>query len=175
MNFIVKLSKFKKSTTKFKYNSIMIIMNKFTKKAYFVSFYEEMSAEKIAYLFEWHIIANHEVSAEIISDRDIWFRSKFWQTLTALKRIKTKMSMTEHSQTDEQTEQLNQIMKQYLKCYVNYWQNNWIKLLLIAQFAYNNSMQAFTEISSFQIKYDRNMQINSKMIRSKKNNKAAIQ
>ena len=32
MNFIIKLSKFKKSITKFKYNSIIIIINKFTKK-----------------------------------------------------------------------------------------------------------------------------------------------
>ena len=44
--------------------------------------------------------------------------------LTALKEIKTKMSTTEHSQTDDQTERLNQIMKQYLRCYVNYQQNN---------------------------------------------------
>ena len=38
------------------------------------------------------------------------------------------------------------------------------------QFAYNNNMQAFTEISSFQVKYDKDMQINEKMIRLKENN-----
>ena len=83
-----------------------------------------MKAKKIAYLFEWHIIANHEILVKIISDRDTQFRLKFWQTLTTLKRIKTKMSMIKHSQTNEQTKQLNQIVKQYLKCYVNYQQNN---------------------------------------------------
>ena len=66
-------------------------------------------------------------------------------------------------------------MKQYLKCYVNYQQDNWIKLLSAAQFAYNNSTQTFTEISLFQTEYDRNMQINDKMIKSKKNNEQAIQ
>src|SRR5204863_9646170 len=50
-----------------------------------------------------------------------------------------------------------------------------MKLLSAAQFAYNNSTQAFTEISSFQVKYDRNMQINDKMIKLKKNSKTAIQ
>ena len=89
--------------------------------------------------------------------------------------MKTKMSTTEHSQTDDQTERFNQIVKQYLKCYVNYQQNNWIKLLLTAQFTYNNSTQTSTEISSFQAEYDKNMQINSKMIKLKKNNKQAIQ
>ena len=60
MNFIIKLSKFKKSVTKFEYNLIMIIMNKFIKKAYFVSFHKKMKAEKIIYLFKWYIIVNHE-------------------------------------------------------------------------------------------------------------------
>ena len=117
----------------------MIVVNKFTKKVYFVSFHKKMSAEKVAYLFKWHIIANHEVSAEIIFNRNTQFRSKFWQILTVLKEIKTKMSTTKYLQMNKQIEWLNQIMKQYLKCYVNYQQNNWMKLLSVAQFAYNNS------------------------------------
>ena len=52
VNFIVKLSKFKKSIIEFKYNSIMIIVNRFTKRIYFVSFHEKMRVEKIIYLFE---------------------------------------------------------------------------------------------------------------------------
>ena len=84
------------------------------------------------------------------------------------------MSTTEYSQMNDQIEQLNQIVKQYLKCYVNYQQDNWVQFLLAAQFAYNNSTQAFTEISSFQAEYDRDMQINDEMIKSKKNNKMTI-
>jgi len=103
------------------------------------------------------------------------FRSKFWQTLTALKEMKIKMSTTEHSQMNDQIKKLNQIVKQYLKCYVNYQQNNWVELLFAAQFAYNNSTQTFTEISSFQAEYDRNMQINSKIIKLKNNNDMIIQ
>ena len=89
--------------------------------------------------------------------------------------MKIKISTTEHSQTDDQIEKLNQIVKQYLKYYVNYQQNNWIKLLLTAQFTYNNSTQTFTEISSFQAKYDKNMQINDEIIKSKNNNNTVIQ
>jgi len=132
VNFIVKLSKFKKSITEFEYDSIMIIVNRFTKWAYFVSFHEKMRVKKIVYLFKWHIITNHEVLTEIILNRDTRFRSKFWQTLITLKEMKTKMSTTEHSQMNDQTEWLNQIMKQYLRCYVNYQQNNWVELLFTA-------------------------------------------
>jgi len=48
-------------------------------------------------------------------------------------------------------------------------------LLLAAQFTYNNSTQTFTEISSFQAEYDRNMQINDEIIKLKENNEQAIQ
>ena len=104
MNFIVKLLKFKKSITEFEYDSIMIVMNRFIKKAYFISFYKEMRVKEIIYLFKQHIIANHKVLTEIISDRDTRFKLKFWQTLTTLKEIKTKMSTTEYSQINNQTE-----------------------------------------------------------------------
>ena len=66
-------------------------------------------------------------------------------------------------------------MKQYLKCYMNYQQNNWVELLFAAQFAYNNNTQTFTEISLFQTEYDRDMNINDKMIKLKENNEQAIQ
>ena len=174
MNFIIKLSKFKKSIIKFKYNSIMIIVNRFTKRTYFMSLHKRMRAEKVIYLFEQHIIANHEIFTKMIFDKNIWFKSKFWQILTTLKKIKTKMNIIKHLQINNQIKKLNQIVKQYLKYYVNYQQNNWIKLLLTAQFIYNNSIQTFIEISSFQAEYDRDMQINSKMIKSKDNNNMTI-
>ena len=175
VNFIVKLSKFKKSIIEFEYDLIMIIMNKFIKKAYFMLFHEKIKAENMIYLFKQHIITNHEVSTKIISDKDMWFRLKFWQTLTTLKKMKTKMSTIKYSQMNNQIERLNQIVKQYLKCYINYQQNNWIELLLTAQFAYNNSTQTFIEISSFQMKYSRNMQMNNEIIKLKDNNDMIIQ
>ena len=77
IDFIIKLSKFKESITEFEYDSIMIIVNRFTKKAYFVLFHEKISIKKVAYLFKQHIIANHEISAEIIFDRNTQFKLKF--------------------------------------------------------------------------------------------------
>ena len=89
--------------------------------------------------------------------------------------MKTKISIIEYSQMNDQIEKLNQIVKQYLKYYMNYQQDNWIKLLSAAQFTYNNSTQMFTEISLFQTEYSRNMQINDEMIKSIENNNMTIQ
>ena len=63
------------------------------------------------------------------------------------------MSTTFHSQTDKQTEHMNQILKYYLCCYINYQQNNWVKLLLSAKYVYNNSIQMWTEKTSFKLCY----------------------
>ena len=39
---------------------------------YFILFHEKIRAEKVVYLFKQHIIVNHEVSTEIISDRNTY-------------------------------------------------------------------------------------------------------
>ena len=66
-------------------------------------------------------------------------------------KIKRKLFIAFHSQTDEQIEHQNNIMKQYFKTYVNFQQDNWVKLLLMTEFAYNNAKHAFTRMSPFEI------------------------
>ena len=40
-------------------------------------------------------------------------------------------------------------MEQYLQIYYNYQQDNWSKLLLLAEFAYNNALHTMTGVSLF--------------------------
>ena len=61
---------------------------------------------------------------------------------------KQKLSTSYHPQTDGQIERTNQTIEQYLRCYLNYEQDNWVKLLPMAQFAFNNSALV-TRISPF--------------------------
>ena len=50
---------------------------------------------------------------------------------------------------DRQTEQTNQTLEQYLWIFCNYQQDNWYTLLLLVEFAYNNTLSATTGISPF--------------------------
>jgi len=54
-----------------------------------------------------------------------------------------------HPKGDGQTECTNQTLEQYLRVYCNYQQDNWSKLLLLAEFAYNNALSATTGVSPF--------------------------
>jgi hypothetical protein len=116
---------------------------------YFISYKESFTTEDLIYTFLKVIIARHETSDEIISNRDKLFTSKFWKFLTKQIEINHKLSTVYHSQTNEQTKRMNQTLKQYLRHYVNYWQTNWMTLLSIAQFAYNATCTKTTKISLF--------------------------
>jgi len=46
-----------------------------------------------------------------------------------------------------QAERLNGTLEQYLRIYCNYQQDNWLKLLPLAEFAYNNAPRTSTGAS----------------------------
>src|SRR5260221_5143883 len=52
-----------------------------------------------------------------------------------------------HLEGDGQTEHANQVLEQYLQGYTNYQQDDWVTLLPMAEFAYNNAMNATTGVS----------------------------
>jgi hypothetical protein len=59
LDFVTKLSLFKKLITGVIYDSIMIITDRLTKYAYFISYFKSFSAEDLAYMFYKYIMANH--------------------------------------------------------------------------------------------------------------------
>jgi hypothetical protein len=59
LNFVTKLSLSKKLITGIIYNSIMIIINRLTKYAYFIPYFKSFLTEDLAYMFYKHVIANY--------------------------------------------------------------------------------------------------------------------
>jgi hypothetical protein len=60
LDFITKLSLFKKLITGVIYDSIIVVINRFTKYAYFISYFKNFSAEDLVYIFYKYVIANYE-------------------------------------------------------------------------------------------------------------------
>jgi hypothetical protein len=77
LDFIVKLSLSVKPITKVIFDLILVIINRLTKYGYFVLYKESLSAEKLVYAFNKHIIGNYGISKKIISDKDKLFTSRF--------------------------------------------------------------------------------------------------
>ncbi len=124
LNFIIKLSKSKKRVTRTTYDFILIITDKLIKYKYFLSYKKATFTKDLIYTFLKMIVANHELSDEIILNRDKLFTSKFWKFLMNQLEIHHKLSTAYHSQMNEQIKRMNQTLKQYLRCYINYRQND---------------------------------------------------
>ena len=146
MDFIVQLP-----LTKQGYDAIFVVVDKLFKRAHFIPTHTSATAPETAKLFFNVIFKDHGLPRTIISDRDAKFTSKFWQQL--FKELGTTLSMSTsfHPQTDGQTERTNRTLEEMLRAYVNYKQDNWDEYLPLAEFAYNNSKQASTGFTPFEL------------------------
>jgi hypothetical protein len=93
------------------------------------------------------------MSKFIIFDKNSLFTFNFWLNFCYHLKIKIRLNIVFHFQTDEQTEKQNQTLKQYLRIYVNYQQNNWTRLLFVIEYVYNNNWHRIIKMSSFAILY----------------------
>ena len=90
------------------------------------------------------VVRHHSLSNSIVTNRRSFFTSKFWSLLCYFFGIKQKLLIAFHSQIDVQTERQNSTMEAYFRAFVNFEQNDWVRLLLMAEFVYNNAKNANT-------------------------------
>ena len=103
-----------------------------------------MSAPEVARIFIDHIFRLHGLPSVIVSDRAPRFTGNFWKSLNKILGVKLAMSTAFHPQTDGQTERMNRTLESILRNFVNYKCDDWDAYLSLAEFAYNNSVNAST-------------------------------
>lgn len=160
MDFIVQLPK-----TKNGYDAIMVVVDKLTKRAYFIPTTTTATAPDTALLYFKHVSKNgHGIPEIIVSDRDSKFTSLFWKSLWSLLDTKLAMSTAFHPETDGQTERMNRTLEQMLRAYTNKQQDNWDELLPYCEMAYNNSKSVSTGYSPFFLNYGQDMSLPSNLL-----------
>ena len=132
LDFITKLPTSKEPGIGTRFDGFLVIVDRLSKNAYFIPFQEISTAGDMAYVFLRHLVSNHGLPEEIVSNRDKLFTSKFWTALIKQLGNKHKLSTAYHPQTDGQTERTNQTLEQYLRSYVSYQQDDWVRLLPLA-------------------------------------------
>ncbi len=106
-------------------NSILVVVNRFTKMAHFTPCSKSITAEETGQLILDGIVRLHGLLEEIVSYRGPQFASKFWRCLFKLLGVDIRLSLAFHPEIDGQTKRTNQTLEQYLRCTVNYQQDNW--------------------------------------------------
>ncbi|CAI7783068.1 unnamed protein product [Closterium sp. NIES-53] len=137
------------------HDSILMVIDKFSKMDHFIPTNATATAEATACLFFDRIITIHGIPATLISDRDPKFTSKFWKELMGLLGTKLAMSSAYHPQTDGQTERLNQVVEQLLRTACKDDVSHWDTQLPTLEFAYNNASHAATGKTPFFLCYRR--------------------
>jgi deoxyuridine 5'-triphosphate nucleotidohydrolase len=148
MDFITQLP-----PTKEKHDAILVCVDRLSKMVHLIPTTTTANAPDTAKLFFSQIFRLHGMPNDIVSDRDARFTSMFWKTLFQLTGTKLKMSTAYHPQTDGQTERANRTIEDMLRSYVAYKQDDWEQHLPALEFAYNNSQQASTKKTPFELNY----------------------
>ncbi len=105
MNFITDLS-----SSKWKevvYDLILMIVDHYTKMTRYLFMKKTLTVVKLAKLFFKKIALRYEISNNIIIDRNSLFISAFWSEVCFHMKMKRRLSIIFHSQTDNQTEWQN--------------------------------------------------------------------
>jgi hypothetical protein len=133
----------------------MVIVDRLTKCVHFLPIKITYSTDKLAELYMREIVRLHGVPISIMSDRDPWFTSRFWEKLQSAMGIKLNFSTAYHPQTDGQSERTIQTLEDMLRLCVLDFKGSWIRYLLLVEFAYNNSFQPTIGMAPYEALYGR--------------------
>uniref|UniRef100_A0A670IJD3 Gypsy retrotransposon integrase-like protein 1 n=1 Tax=Podarcis muralis TaxID=64176 RepID=A0A670IJD3_PODMU len=132
---------------------LLVFSDHFTKMVHCVPCPSVPTAKETAQLYLQHVFRLHGLPERVVSDRGVQFTSRFWRALHQTLGTEVCLSSAYHPQTDGQTERANAVLEQYLRCYCSYQQDDWVDHLALAEFAYNNAVNASTQQTPFQASY----------------------
>ncbi|QRW24222.1 Retrotransposable element Tf2 protein [Rhizoctonia solani] len=119
-------------------NSILVIVDSFTKYVILVECLKKLKAPALADLFLQHVWKRYGMP-----------KKQSWIHLG----IDPHFSLAYHLQSNGQTEQVNPTVKHFLRAYSGTNQKDWVKWLPMAEFAYNNAVHSSTGKSPFKALY----------------------
>nr|GFB26549.1 putative reverse transcriptase domain-containing protein [Tanacetum cinerariifolium] len=108
---------------------------------------------KLTQLYLKKIFCLHGVPISIISDRDIKFTSRFWQSLQEALGTRLDMSIAYHPKMNGQSERIIQTLEDMLRACVIDFGGSWDRHLPLVENSYNNSYHTSIKAAPFEALY----------------------
>ena len=159
MDFMMALPKTRRGK-----DSIMVVVDRFSKMAPFIACTKVDDAQGIARLYFSEIVRLHGIPKTIVSDRDSKFLSYFWKSLWKMLGTKLLFSTAYHPQNDGQTEVTNRTLGTLLRVLVSKNLKDWDMKLCHSEFSYNNNPSHATKHTPFECVYGANPLMPASMI-----------
>jgi len=120
------------------FDSIYVVVDRFTKMAHFIPTTEKASEEDLVDLHMKHVWKLHGTPLVHSTNRHGNFTLKYTQRMFKALGIKQRFSSGYHPQTQGQVENLNGWIETYLRMFCDHQKDDWADLLHTAEFAWNN-------------------------------------
>jgi len=131
------------------YTDILIVIDRLMKQAVFMPTRRTINMKELSQVFIREVFSKHSIPIHVTLNRGSEFISKFFRALANTLNIKLHFTSDYHPEANGQTECTNQMLEQYLRIFCTYQQSDWVKLLPLAEFCFNNSSSATTNVSPF--------------------------
>ena len=130
-------------------DAIYIVVDRFTKYAYFVACNTTETAQSLAHLHVKHVWAHKGLPQIHSFDWGPQFNAEYTKELYKKLGIEHRLSMAYHPQSQGQVKNLNRWLETYLQMFIGHCQDNWVNHLHTAQFAWNNHYHASIGMTPF--------------------------
>ncbi|KAJ8388138.1 hypothetical protein AAFF_G00146290 [Aldrovandia affinis] len=131
-------------------DTILTIVDRFSKAVHFVPLPKLPSASETAELLVQHMVRLHGIPVDVVSDRGPQFSSHVWRSFCQALGASASLSSGYHPQTTGQTERANQDLGTALRCITDRNPSSWSKLLPWVEYSHNSLTSSATGLSPFE-------------------------
>jgi hypothetical protein len=132
-------------------DSVLVILDTFTKRAFLEPVSSSITAEQTAHIIVNRVIRHQGVPRAIRSDRDSRFTSEVWQEIWRLMGVDLELTTAHHHQSNGMPERFMQTLTSALRSYCNERGSDWDNQLAMIELAYNTSTHSTTGMSPIEI------------------------
>ncbi|KAI2655590.1 Transposon Tf2-6 polyprotein [Labeo rohita] len=125
-------------------NTILTIVDRFSKAAHFVALPKLPTARETADLLVQHVFRLHGIPLDIVSDRGPQFTSQVWKAFCHALGATVSLSSGFHPQSNGQAERVNQELEAALRCVAMNNPSSWSSHLTWIEYAHNSLSSSAT-------------------------------